>query len=252
MKRRLLVIGIGAGDPDHLTVQAIKAMNRAQVFFIPEKGAEKDGLARIRREICEQFIENDTYRLVPFAMPVRRAAGDSYGAAVDDWHAAMADIYGRLLAHELDEDRVGAFLVWGDPMLYDSTLRILDRLKSQGGFDLAVEVVPGITAIQALVARHGIPLNAIGEPVLVTTGRQLRDGFPRDADSAVVMLDNGETLRAVAEDCDIWWGANIGLPEEMLVSGRLRDVVDRIEANRKETREKQGWVMDTYLLRRRK
>ena len=46
--RTILVIGIGAGNPDYLTVQAIKAMNRAEVFFMPDKGEEKAGLNAIR------------------------------------------------------------------------------------------------------------------------------------------------------------------------------------------------------------
>lgn len=252
MKRKLLVIGIGAGNPDHLTVQAIQAMNRADVFFIPDKGTEKEGLAHIRRAFCERFIENRTYRLVPFAMPVRRPAGDDYGGAVGDWHAAMAEIYGKLLAEELRGDQCGAFLVWGDPMLYDSTLRILERLEAQGEIEPDIEVIPGITAVQALAASHGIALNAIGEAVVITTGRQLRAGFPQDADSVAVMLDNGETLKGVVEDCDIWWGANLGLPEAALVSGRLRDVLEQIEEARARVRRSQGWVMDTYILRRRR
>ena len=44
--RKIFVIGIGVGDPDHMTVQAIKALNQASVFFIPDKGAEKAALAR--------------------------------------------------------------------------------------------------------------------------------------------------------------------------------------------------------------
>lgn len=248
-RRTVLVIGIGAGNPDHVTVQAIDAMNRADVLFIPEKGAEKEALARIRREICERFIQR-SYRLVPFAMPPRRAAEESYGEAVSDWHAAMAALYGRLLTENLGEGECGAFLVWGDPALYDSTMRILDRLNG-GGFALDYEVIPGITALQALAARHRVALNTIGQAVTITTGRRLREGFPGDADSVVVMLDAGEGLRSVEVDVDIWWGANIGTPDEMLVAGRLGEVIGAIERRRAELRERRGWVMDTCLLRRR-
>lgn len=250
VKRKVLVIGIGAGDPDHVTMQAVGAMNRADVFFIPDKGTEKEALSRIRREICERFIQGP-YRLIPFAMPVRRPAGESYGDAVSDWHEAMEGIYGRLLAEELGAGECGAFLVWGDPTLYDSTMRILDRLNAGSGFTLDYEVIPGITAVQALAARHRVALNTIGGTVTITTGRRLKEGFPDGADSVVVMLDAGEGLKSVEADTDIWWGANIGTPDETLVAGRLGEVIGDIARNRAELRQRRGWVMDTYLLRRR-
>ena len=73
------------------------------------------------------------------------------------------------------EGECGAFLVWGDPTLYDSTLRIIKRILSKG-FALEYEVIPGITAVQALAAQHRIALNSIGEPVLITTGRRIAEG----------------------------------------------------------------------------
>ena len=75
--RTILVIGIGAGNPDYLTVQAIEAMNRAEVFFMPDKGEEKAGLNAIRLRMLEQFVPEAGYRLVDFAIPARRRADDA-------------------------------------------------------------------------------------------------------------------------------------------------------------------------------
>ncbi|HTE80822.1 MAG TPA: SAM-dependent methyltransferase, partial [Reyranella sp.] len=50
--KKILIIGIGAGDPDFVTMQAVKALNTVDVFFILEKGAAKDGMMELRREIC--------------------------------------------------------------------------------------------------------------------------------------------------------------------------------------------------------
>lgn len=249
--RRVLVIGIGAGDPNQITLQAIEAMRRADLFLIPGKGEEKAELARAREALCARLLEPGSFRTAPFAMPVRRAAGDAYGAAVADWHDAMADIYERLLRDELGEGETGAFLVWGDPALYDSTLRILDRLEKRG-LVLDVEVIPGITAVQALAARHGVALNAIGQAVVLSTGRRLReDGWPQGAESLVIMLDGELSFRSLEDDCLIWWGANLGLSSERLVAGPLREVADRIASEREAARKETGWVMDTYLLRKR-
>lgn len=250
MKRKVLVIGIGAGNPDYVTIQAVDALNRVNVFFIPDKGVEKDGLARVRREICERFIRDQSYRAVEFDVPRRRHAVD-YSAAVSDWHDAVEGVYQKLLIEELEEDECGAFLVWGDPTLYDSTLRILDRLQARGGFELEYDVIPGITSVQALAARHKVALNQIGQSITITTGRKLAEGFPNNADSVVVMLDGDGAFAGLDGDLDIWWGAYVGTSDEILVSGKLREVIGDIERIRMQAREQNGWIMDTYLLKQK-
>ena len=188
--------------------------------------------------------------MVGFETPRRNAEDADYRHGVDDWHGRIAEIYASLFDAHLAESECGAFLVWGDPTLYDSTLRILDRLRATG-FAVDYEIIPGITAVQALAARHRIALNRIGEPVLITTGRKIAEGFPRDCDSAVVMLDGEQAFtRLGSEKLDIHWGAYLGAEDEILVSGKLAEVMDEIAKIRREAREKKGWIMDTYLLRR--
>ncbi|SEG73833.1 precorrin-6A synthase (deacetylating) [Bosea lathyri] len=250
MMRNILIIGIGAGNPDHMTVQAIEALNRADVLFMPDKGTEKAALQQLRRRICDRFIRNPDYRTVTVAIPQRAPAGSDYRGSVDDWHARIAASYQRLFSEELAEGQCGALLVWGDPALYDSTLRIVERIRASG-FALDYEVIPGISSVQVLAARHRIALNRIGEPVLITTGRKLADGFPADQDSVVVMLDGDQTFRHVASaELDIYWGAYLGTPDELLISGRLTEVMAEIEATRAQARQRHGWIMDVYLLRR--
>ncbi|MGV1013867.1 MAG: precorrin-6A synthase (deacetylating) [Methyloceanibacter sp.] len=250
MKRKVLIVGIGAGNPGHMTAQAIEALNRASVFFIPHKGEEKQDLARLRQDICERFITNGAYRLVDFDVPAREAPSSSYRDSVERWHDEVANVYERLLGEELEEGECGAFLVWGDPSLYDSTMRVLDRIGAKGRLDLDYEVIPGVSSVQALAAAHKIPLNRIGESVLVTTGRKLAEGFPENADSVVVMLDGDCTFKKLDGDFEIYWGAFLGTADEILVSGKLRDVAQEIERVRREARARKGWIMDTYLLRR--
>jgi precorrin-6A synthase len=247
--RKLLVIGIGAGDPDYLTLQAIKALNRVDVFFIPDKGAEKSELRELRERICAEFIKDRSYRMVEFDVPERRRDGE-YASDVDAWRREVEDRYARLLDDELGEGQVGGFLVWGDPALYDGTLRVLDGLSARGHV-LDFEVIPGISAPQALAAKHKVALNGIGEPVMVTTGRRLAAGEGRDMPNVVVMLDATDAHRAADDDLEIFWGAYVGMPGEVLVAGRLGDVKNTIAERRKDGRDAHGWIMDTYLLRRR-
>jgi precorrin-6A synthase len=251
--RKVFVIGIGAGNPDYVTVQAINALNEADVFFIMDKGREKEDLIRLRKEICERYIKDKPYRTIETIDPPRDRTASSYEPAVQAWHEQRASVYERLIGEELGEDECGAFLVWGDPSLYDSTLRIIDRIVERGTVAFEYEVIPGITAIQALAAKHKIALNRIGRSIHITTGRKLAEGLPNNIDDVIVMLDADCTFKGIDNtDIDIYWGAYIGTEDEILVAGSLREHMHDIERMRTEAKARKGWIMDTYLLRRSK
>lgn len=241
----LLLIGIGTGNPDHLTREGEKAIREADVILIPRKGEDKADLADLRLDICAEVLNGREACIVEFDLPVRDADGD-YLTGVDDWHDAIADAWLSAL-QGYKGDKV-ALLVWGDPSLYDSTLRIAARLSDA----LKVRVVPGITSLQVLTAAHGIPLNEIGAPVVITTGRQLRNqGWPKGADTVAVMLDGKQSFQAIdPAGTHIWWGAFLGMENEILVSGPLAEISERIVEVRAEARKAHGWIMDIYLMRR--
>lgn len=250
--RTVLVIGIGTGNPDHVTVQAIKALNRADVVLLPRKGEGKEDLAELRREICRLYLTRDTTHIMEFDLPVRDEAVSPYAARVARWHGEIAVLYGRLMAEHTHDTGTVALLVWGDPSLYDSTLRILAMLRENPGPDFAVEVVPGITSPQALCAGHAIPLNGVGQAVQVTTGRRLRQEGAGDAETTVVLLDGEMSFAGLdPEAFDIHWGAYLGSDDEILIAGPLTEAASRITEARTEARGRKGWIMDTYLLRRR-
>jgi precorrin-6A synthase len=250
--RKLLVIGIGAGNPDYVTVQAIKAMNRASVFFVPDKGDEKQALVALRREICERYIQRPGYRIVGVDDPVRDPNIADYAERVRVWHEQRTELLEQAILRELPDEGCGAFLVWGDPSLYDSTLRIVEQLQLRGRVQFEVEVIPGISSVQALAARHQLILNRVGGAVQITTGRKLSEHLPSEADDVVVMLDGDCSFRHLQQDgLEIYWGAYLGSPEELLVSGPLHERGEEIQRLRAEAREREGWIMDTYLLRKR-
>jgi precorrin-6A synthase len=249
--RRLSIIGIGAGNPDHLTIQAIKAMNAVDVFFFLDKGETKDDLLRFRRDICERYIEKQSYRIVEIPDPVRDPAESSYKSRVINWHEERAALYKDAIVANLKEDERGAFLVWGDPMLYDSTIRIFERMAARGNMAFTYDVVPGITSVQALMASHKMPLNGIGESILITTGRRLAIDQLAQAENVVVMLDGQCSFKDLADkNVEIHWGAYVGTDKEILIAGKLSDVAEKIEAIRAEARTQHGWIMDVYLLRK--
>ncbi len=246
--KKILIIGIGCGDPRHVTMQAVEALNTVDVFFVLDKGPAKDKLTALRKEICRRYVKDRPIRIVEAKSPPRDTAPADYGAAVDELNRDKQAVFERLIVHEMADGETAAILAWGDPSLYDSTIRNLEAVSGRIE-GIAYEVIPGVTSVSVLAARHRIPLNRIGQPVEITTGRQLRNGLP-DHD-VVVMLDGEEAYARFAdrEDLEIFWGAYLGTPDEILIAGKLGAVAATIKRRRAEARRANGWIMDTYLLR---
>lgn len=234
--RQVRVVGVGMG-PQHVTPEAAAVLRSVDWVLAFGKG-EDDPLLAVRAAVCREYGDPP---LVHVPDPPRdRGDPADYPAAVRAWHAArVAALRGAL------EERPGVvgMLVWGDPSLYDSTLRLLEQL------DVEVDVTPGISAPQLLAARHRIVLHEVGEPVHVTTGRRLREAVEAGQDNVLAMLNRDLDLAGL-EDWWIWWGANLGAAGEQLVSGRVGDVAAELEAARTRARATDGWMMDLFLLRR--
>ena len=242
MTLSLSLIGIGTGNPEHVTQEARRALREAALVLVPDKGAGKEDLAELRRRILVDAGAEG--RVVAFDYPVRDPALP-YAERVARWHDEIARRWAAAIG---DSGGPVALLVWGDPGLYDSTLRIAARLSPAP----QVRVIPGVTALQALTAAHAIPFNTVNGSVVVTTGRRLREGgWPEGAETVVVMLDGECSFRGLdPEGLRIWWGGFLGMPEQVLESGKLAEAGPRIVKARAEARARHGWIMDTYLLRR--
>ncbi|GAA2695708.1 precorrin-6A synthase (deacetylating) [Actinoplanes palleronii] len=246
--RKIYVIGIGAGDPDHLTLQAAKAIGRTDVFFLLDKGETKQSLVDLRERMIRGY-STPRRRIVEGRDPDRDRAPADYTGTIADWRTRRSQVIEDLITEHLKDEETGSFLVWGDPSLYDSTIAILDEILGRGAITFEYEVIPGVSSVSALAAKHRIGLNRVGQPFQVTTGRRLAEGWPEGADDVVVMLDAQQAFTG-HPDAEIYWGAYLGTEDELLASGRVADVADEILTTRAEARERHGWIMDTYLLRR--
>jgi precorrin-6A synthase len=248
--KELLLVGIGAGDPDYITQQAIKALRRSAVIFLMDKGPAKHKLNALRREICERFLDGHSPRFAEGRQPERERDAADYRASVDEMNRDKQAVFEQLIDEAMADGETAAFMVWGDPSLYDSSIRIIEAITSARS-DLRFEVIPGITSLQALTARHRIPLNNIGRAVEITTGRLLAEGWPQGVDSVAVMLDAKDTYRRfVGQGLHIYWGAYLGTADEILISGELDVVAERIATTRAEARGRNGWIMDSYILKK--
>ena len=253
MTIEIFLVGVGTGNPAHITLQAIEQLKSADIIIIPRKGNSKSDLADLRYQICNKILGEECPQLFEFDLPTRKNK-KIYPKAVEEWHETIAKIWIDCIEKAQQDlkksvNSVG-LLIWGDPSLYDSSLRIAKRLKPTP----QITIIPGITSVQALTAAHKITINQIGKPFMITTGRQLTNfGFPDDIDTAIIMLDGNCSFRTLEQErFYIWWGAYLGMEQELLIEGKLNEMSDVIVETRKNAREMHGWIMDSYMLRREK
>ncbi len=249
--RMVYVVGIGAGNPEHITVEAVRRISEVDVFLFIDKGEQTRDLAQARREIIRRYAGHREYRVVERQEVSRDRRPSDYEATIRAWHAQRADLYEELLVAEVAHDQCAGILAWGDPTLYDNTTSVLEEVNRRGNVPFRFEVVPGVSSVAALTAAFRTTVNRVGQPVQVTTGRRLlADGFPEKVDDVVVMLDSSSAFTQVDPAAEIFWGAYVGTPDEILIKGRVGDVAQQIVDAREEARDQKGWIMDLYLLRR--
>jgi precorrin-6A synthase len=257
-ERRVRLIGVGPGDPEQVTLEAVAAMRSVDFFVVSDKSRSAHGrsgmpdpLVNARERLLDRHLDGKAV-VVRVEDPERErrsdrtASVDEYERVVTTWHEARAAAYEQVL---LDHEGDAGFLVWGDPAFYDSTIRVLENVASRGRVAFELDVIPGISSVQLLAARHRLVLHEVGQALHVTTGRRLREAIAQGQDNIVVMLNRVIELDGL-EDWQIWWGGNLGTSAEELVSGRVGDVLDEIDEARARAKEAAGWVMDIYLLRR--
>ena len=247
---RVLILGVGMG-PQHVTPEVAEALRSVDYVLAADKGVG-DGLLALRQSIVDAHTDGSV-DVVPVRDPERDRAADlntaGYQRAVADWHDARAASYADVLR---ERGGSAAFLVLGDPSLYDSTIRVVEKVEKLG-VPVELDVLPGISAPQLLAARHRIVLHEVGRPVHITTGRLLQDAAAAGQDNIVAMLNPPPDRLDLTglDDWSVWWAANLGAAGERLISGRLGDVAGQIADAREHARADTGWVMDIYLLRRR-
>ncbi|MEB3052319.1 precorrin-6A synthase (deacetylating) [Mycolicibacter sp. MYC123] len=243
---KVWILGVGMG-PQHVTPEVADALRGCDYVVAPEKSSD-DGLLGLRRAVIDTHAA--AVPMVTVADPRRNRSPvlttPGYESAVADWHAARAERYADVLRQR---SGTAAFLVWGDPSLYDSTIRIVQQVKDLG-VELDYQVLPGISAPQLLAARHRIVLHPVGRPVHITAGRRFAEAVADGQDNIVAMLNKELADLSALADWSIWWGANLGAPGERLVSGRVADVADEIVASRRAAQAEAGWVMDIFLVRK--
>ena len=250
----IYLIGIGTGNPDHLTLEAKNLLETSDLILLPNKGSEKSDLLDLRRFICKQISKKSSLSIREFSMPIRDETNKNYLSRVDQWHKEIATCWSNAIKGFRRQEKVLnlniALLIWGDPSLYDSSIKIFHKYNEQEK-NSCLKVVPGITSLQALAAAHKITLNSVGKPFHVTTGRMLRQfGWPNETETVAVLLDEKCSFNLVKKNnLRIWWGAYLGMDKEILLCGNVSEIGKKIANTRLTAKQKYGWIMDTYILK---
>ncbi|MFI6878488.1 precorrin-3B C(17)-methyltransferase [Streptomyces sp. NPDC050400] len=179
-KGRLYGVGLGPGDPELMTVAAVKAIASADVIAYH---CARHGRS-IARSIAAEHIREDQIEerlMYPLTVETTDHPG-GYRGALDDFYAEAA----ATLAAHLDAGRTVAVLAEGDPLFYGSYQHMHKRLADR--YDATV--IPGVTSISAAAARLGEPLCEDKETLTIIPGTLPEDELAARvaaADSAVVM-----------------------------------------------------------------
>lgn len=209
MTARLTGVGVGPGDPELVTVKAVRVLREADVVFVPVS-------AGVRGEpgYAEGVVRTHAHR------EVRRlefVLGDDPACREASWDAA-----GRAVAAAVADGAWAAFATIGDPNLYSTFTHLANTVRALAP-EVRIDTVPGITALQDLAARSGTVL-AVGDQTLAllpfTAGpRRIVDAL--DAFDTVVTYKGGRylpRLRALLAKAgrldEAAFGARLGLDGE--------------------------------------
>jgi precorrin-2/cobalt-factor-2 C20-methyltransferase len=219
---KLFVIGVGPGDPELMTVKAVKILRNIDVIACPSKSNVSDTVRR---------AGDDNDALYPSEV---KAPGIAYNIAAEaepeiltkpvlllEFPMSRTDVTDahkravRKLTEVLNEGKSIAFVTLGDPALYSTFYYISDRIR-EGGYE--VEVISGVTSVTAVAAKLALPLSFGDESVMITSKQYV------DNVDTLVIMKAGSILKELKEivgstDKEIYLVENCGMPDERIYKG---------------------------------
>ncbi|HEU4321955.1 MAG TPA: precorrin-4 C(11)-methyltransferase [Roseiflexaceae bacterium] len=221
MPPELTAVGLGPGDPELVTVKGQRAIQDAELVFVPRS---RDGAASLALRIARPWIDEARQQVVELPLPMTRDAA----LLVPAWEQAADTIAARLAGGGR-----GVYLLLGDPLLYGTFTYIWQALARRHP-QIAVAIVPGVTSFAAAAARAQTVLGTTDERLAIVPAPahadadSLRDLLERC--ETLVLMKVGPVLPQVIEALDrlglldaAVYAEHVGMPEEQIVRD-LRDL----------------------------
>ncbi len=179
-KGRLVGIGTGPGDPELLTLKAVRALAEAEVVaHFSKRGSNGNARAIVGAHLRPECVE------LPLVYPVTTEIDKEHA----DYRSAITDFYeesAQKVAEHLDAGRMVAVLSEGDPLFYGSYMHLHVRLADR----FPTEVIPGVTAMSGCWSQAGLPIVQGDDVLSVLPGTMSEFELTRrlaDTDAAVIM-----------------------------------------------------------------
>jgi precorrin-2/cobalt-factor-2 C20-methyltransferase len=215
----LTAVGLGPGDPDLITMKGLKAIQSAQIIFVPRSIKGDQSLAL---RIAEPWLNHDRQQVVDLLLPMTRDSDQ----LVPAWQAAANQIATEM---ETSGATSAVYLLLGDPLLYGTFTYIWQQMADLHP-NIGIKIIPGITSFAAAAAHGQIPLSTTDDRVVVlpasyeTDANQLRN-LLTDFDT-VILMKVGTVLPqilAALDELDLLdsalYAERIGMPEEFVATG---------------------------------
>jgi precorrin-2/cobalt-factor-2 C20-methyltransferase len=167
----LCVIGVGPGDPELLTVKALHKLKNASVICVPKGREEGKSLAL---SIVEKAVDLDGREIMEAYFPMkktreRKEGHKSYSVLDEKWDETVNKILGKLVT-----GADVAFITLGDPTIYSTFYYLYDKILSLKP-GLNIQVIPGISSVNASAASAGIPLGLADEKIAIIPATYEKD-----------------------------------------------------------------------------
>ncbi len=198
MSGKLYAVGVGPGDPDLMTLKAIKTIKNADCIACPESHGEPGVAYGIAKEAVPEITSKE---LLLLEFPMRKDdLSDSHKKAAEQ------------IIHYLSSGKNVAFLTLGDPGIYSTFYHVAGMIKEQG---YEIEIISGITSFSAASAMLKLPLSLGDESLMITSGKYC------EFEGTLVIMKAGKKLKEIKEKAFahnkyIYLVENIGMPDEKI------------------------------------